>query len=319
MPVPVPRFSKPPSHPVVKHKQSQTQVADLRSLSSTLPPCPTGPPAAFSTREEWIKSLPAWRRDKPRRIWEDDPSLVDLNELGFPQGLTAAGNAPVIKGTHAQACLPPLRSEYNQFAPVRCNSDYNDDDDDMGSDCSMDHSHFDNQSQWTASSPLQEMEDIDTVCANPNYYGFTSDVSVFHQPLHEGGSILSIYEDRSPGDPVSSPLGPITPFGIFVDRAVADDAPTYPSCGKYYSEEMLIQSSALPQFKDGGNGTFAPFALSVEVEVPREPLPAAETVASSINVQYKKLAEPLANWIADYVWKVCTTGLSLPPPFVAHP
>jgi hypothetical protein len=158
------------------------------------------------------------------------------------------------------------------------------------------------------------MEDIG---ANPNHNGFASDDSVFDQPLHEGGTALPIYEDRSPGDPVSSPLGPITPFGIFVDRAVAD-AHIYPSCGKFYSGEMAIQSSALRQSKDGGNGTFAPFTLNMEPEVPKEPLPAAETVASSINVQYKKLAEPLANWIADYVWKVCTTGLSLPPPFVAH-
>ncbi|XP_006459928.1 hypothetical protein AGABI2DRAFT_184434 [Agaricus bisporus var. bisporus H97] len=267
MPVPVPRFSNPPSHPVVKRKQSQTQVADLQSLTSTLPPCPTGPPAAFSTREEWIKSLPAWRREKPRRIWEDDLRLVDSTELGFPRGLTAAGDAPVIKGTYAEACLPPLRSLLNRFTPTRCTSDNsNDDDDDMDSDC---------------------------------------------------GTCLPGYEDRSPGDPVSSPLGPITPFGIFVDRAVGD-AHIYPSCEKIYPGEMAMQSSAFRQSKDGGNGTFAPFAFNVEVEVPKEPLPAAETVASSINVQYKKLAEPLANWIADYVWKVCTTGLSLPASFVTH-
>lgn len=317
MPVPVPRLSKPPSHPVIKNKQSPPEVADLQSLSSSLPPCPTGPPPSFGTREEWIKSLPAWRRDKPRRIWEDDSRSVDYPfEQDFSRGLTAAGNAPVIKGAHAEACLPPLYSLFNRFAPTHCVLD--EEDDDMDSDCSMDHSHLDNQSQWTASSPPREIEDIDIVNLSQNHDGHTLGAPVLHRSSHEQGASSPVYDDRSPEDPVSSPLGPVTPFGVFVDRAVVD-AHVYPSCGKTYPAEVAAQNCAFEEPKDGGHRAFAPFALNTYVDVPKEPAPAAENAASSINAQYKKLAEPLANWIADYVWRVCTTGLSLPPPFVAQP
>lgn len=317
MPVPVPRFSKPPSHPVIKNKQRPSQTADLQSLSSSLPPCPTGPPPSFSTREEWIKSLPAWRRDKPRRIWEDDPHSVDCHsEQGFPRGLTAAGNAPVIKGAHAEACLPPLYSLFSQFTPTDCVLD--EEDGDMGSDSSMDHSHLDNQSQWTASSPPQQIEDIDIVNLGQQQGSHPSRSSDHNHSSHEGGAFSPVCEDRSPEDPVSSPLGPITPFGVFVDRAVAD-AQVYPPCGDAYLPEIAAQTSAPVEPKGAGHQAFAPFSLTTFGDVPKEPAPAAENVASSINAGYKKLAEPLANWVADYVWKVCTTGLSLPPPFVAHP
>ena len=41
--------------------------------------------------------------------------------------------------------------------------------------------------------------------------------------------------------------------------------------------------------------------------------PAPEAVATpTASIAYKKLAEPLAEWIANYVWKVCTTGMNLP-------
>ncbi|KXN87926.1 hypothetical protein AN958_07936 [Leucoagaricus sp. SymC.cos] len=266
MPVPVPRFSKPPSHPVIKTKQSIPPAVDLHTLSNTLPPCPTGPPPSFGTREEWISSLPAWRRDKPRRIWEDELHSSDHpTDQGFPRGLTAAGNAPVIKGAHAEACLPPLYSLFGQFTPPECILD---EEDDMGSDSA----------------------------------GFSPSS-----------------DDRSPADPVSSPLGPVTPFGIFVDRAVAGGAQVFPStCGKTYPADIAAPATAFDEPKGAAYQAFAPFAPIAFGDHPKEPAPAVENDISSINAGYKKLAEPLASWIADYVWKVCTTGLSLPPPFVAH-
>ena len=48
-------------------------------------------------------------------------------------------------------------------------------------------------------------------------------------------------------------------------------------------------------------------------EEAKAPPPASEPpVTMSTSVSYKKLAEPLADWVASYVWKVCTTGMSLP-------
>lgn len=310
MPVPVPRFSKPPSHPVIKGKQRPYNPPDLESLSSSLPPCPSGPPPSFSTREEWIKSLPAWRRDKPRRIWEENShSLHHPSEQGFPQGLTDAGNAPVIKGVHAEACLPPLYSLFSQFTPDD-EEEVLYEDDDMDSDSSMDHSHLDNQSQWTASSPARDIDDIMDGTNPRESDSHYLDISE-RDYLPEGNAFSPVYEDQSPEEPVSSPMEPVTPFGIFVDRAVAD-AQVYPTCGGPCPTDIGAQSSAKSP------AVFAPFSVKTFGDVPKEPVPVADNVVS-VNTGYKKLAEPLANWITDYVWKVCTTGLSLPPPFVALP
>jgi hypothetical protein len=42
-------------------------------------------------------------------------------------------------------------------------------------------------------------------------------------------------------------------------------------------------------------------------------VPAPEPViAPTATTAYKRLAEPLADWVANYVWKVCTTGTNLP-------
>ena len=305
MPVPVPHFTKHPSHQVVKNKQSYPHVADLQSLSNTLPPCPTGPPPSFGTREEWIKSLPAWRRDKPRRIWEDGPCFTDhLSNQGFPRGLTAAGNAPVIKGTPAEACLPPLYSLFGQFASSDATLD--EEDDDMGSDCSMDH--LDNQSQWTASSPRRDVEDFEITISESQ--------SDNHAP--ECSGLSPVYDDRSPEEPVSSPLGPITPFGIVVDRAVAE-AQVYPSDEDIRPVVVTTQAPVIDGSNDIAHQGFAPWVSTGVGDLLKEPVPTMESATSTISTRYKKLAEPLADWIAEYVWKVCTTGLSLSHPFVVQP
>ena len=38
------------------------------------------------------------------------------------------------------------------------------------------------------------------------------------------------------------------------------------------------------------------------------------TIPSS-TINYKRLAESLSQWVATYVWKLCTTGMSLPSEF----
>src|ERR1700733_5574235 len=100
MPVPVPPISKSVAHPVFKQPQPhQPKPSVFRHLTLTLPVSPTGPPPSFGTREEWISSLPRWRRSKPRRIWEDDTHHSDIRaEKYFQEGLTVAGDASVIKG-----------------------------------------------------------------------------------------------------------------------------------------------------------------------------------------------------------------------------
>ena len=113
MPVPVPRISKPVAHPVIKkNNPGGLQANPFQNLTRTLPVSPTGPPPSYGTREQWIESLPTWRRQKPRRIWEDDNTIQVQQRAAqdFLQGLTVAANAPVIKGARAQACIPPMCS-----------------------------------------------------------------------------------------------------------------------------------------------------------------------------------------------------------------
>jgi hypothetical protein len=83
--------------------------------------------------------------------------------------------------------------------------------------------------------------------------------------------------------------------------------------------EAAAQTAAFEESKEDVHQGFAPFALNTFGDHPKEPAPAVDNATTAINAGYKRLAEPLANWIADYVWKVCTTGLSLPPPFITHP
>lgn len=77
----------------------------------------------------------------------------------------------------------------------------------------------------------------------------------------------------------TSPVDPVTPFAVFVDRAID------------------------------------PCVAYQEVEVPKEPVPAPapEVVTPTATPGYRKLAEPLSEWVANYVWKACTTNLD--PPF----
>ncbi|KAG6911745.1 hypothetical protein DXG01_007995 [Tephrocybe rancida] len=324
MPVPVPRYSKQPSHTVVKQVASgDGQSNPFQSLTRTLPVSPTGPPPSFGTREQWINSLPTWRRTKPRRIWEEDTRITDRHtEQDFYRGLTGAGNASVIKGTHAEASIPPL---YNLFVAgqlpeemaLRPNSG-GDADDEMGSDGStMDRSHLQTQSQWNASSPTAIDDDDTTHVARAQAHS-VAPVSYDEHYTPETFS-PDFEDDQSPAscpERDSSPLQPITPFGVFVDRAVASqtyqgDHSSHVAFHDYAYQDKLCGLQCYP--------TDPAYQVAAELQ---EPASAAEVVTPCATTGYKKLAEPLADWVANYVWKVCTTGLSLPAMFaqsVSHP
>lgn len=320
MPVPVPRFTKPRAHPVIKTNTSGTDQLNppvFHHLSSTLPVSPIGPPPSFGTREQWINSLPSWRRTKPRRIWEDDARLRERD--CFPQGLTVADNAAVIKGARAQACIPPLHTLLDssrsvgssaQFAQG-CDEDADDEMSLVGSD--GDQGQFDGQSQWSATSPFgSDGMDVEYHSRLDNS---PTDWECGEQ-AYERGAFTPVFEDQSPGtnsgrDPISSPLEPVTPFGDFVDRAVAADTQPHPAV----YENTIIEE---PQFNQAcGPECYQPQQEYQPVpENTKNPTPAPELVVTpSATPSYKKLAEPLSEWVANYVWKVCTTGLSLPSMF----
>src|ERR1700734_1823052 len=230
MPVPVPRQSNLPAHPVYKRGNPKSSV--FQQLSHTLPVSPTGPPPSFGTREEWINSLPSWRKLKPRRIWEDDNTRIGegRGEQNFPEGLTGAANASVIKGTRAQAGIPPLFTllQNSSIVPEASQTEMRqgcdeDADDEMSSDCSvMDQGQYDNESQWSASSPAANVDDemdvpdVHQYCVAEERPGWHRDDGViFEEQSYERGAFSPVYEDDSPQmvdgpDVASSPIGPAT-------------------------------------------------------------------------------------------------------------
>jgi hypothetical protein len=291
MPVPVPRHSNQVAHPVIKtFRCGDTQIPNL---AHTLPAAPTCPPPSFGTREQWISSLPSWRRTKPRRIWEDDSRLADKRvKQDFHWGLTAAGNASVIKGTHADACIPPFTSQ--PPAEIEMTPDR----------FTMSHG------QWGTRSPVRSHDNIMVVeeeSRDIRRIAMISAGSSYGEQGFERGAFSPIFEDESPGATGlitnNSPLEPLTPFGDFVDHAVA----TAQSSADY----LAFVGNTIPRAAD--MSCQAPSCHMVPEE-PKEPVPAPapEAVTPSATSGYRKLAEPLSDWVANYVWQVCTNGLSLP-------
>jgi hypothetical protein len=330
MPVPVFQYSRPPAHPVIKQDRhsgdlSISQPSTFPNLTKSLPPPPPGPPPSFGTREEWISSLPLWRRNKPRRIWEEEDSRLPthLDMQDFSNGLIRAGNAPIIKGDRAQACIPPLLTIFQaeHIHPQHPPELDEDADDEIGS-ITLD---YDIESQWSGSTSHSDdatAMEIDSACDH-HYLSIGCSApdssDSFPQRRHHpqfDDSYSPASEGLSPGpladeDPASSPLGPITPFGVFVDRAVASshhfsDGPkvalpvttTFDHQSPHYGappRAATLQYEATERQQEGGVYT-APDVL---------PMPPA-------TFSYKKVANPLADWVATFIWKVCTTGMSLP-------
>ncbi|KAJ7276128.1 hypothetical protein B0H12DRAFT_1005179 [Mycena haematopus] len=314
MPVPVPRISKQSAHPVVK--KCPTGSNPFQSLTCSLPVSPPGPPPSFGTREEWINSLPTWRRTKPRRIWEEDSRIAGHRaEQDFYSGLaTAHTNASAIKGSRAEACIPPLFTFLRPDAPLGSDADA-DADDEMSSDYSaLDRIPCDNDSQWSNSSFGMDVDYQSQLAISTS--SSQSDLHNYDHHLYERGAFTPVFEDQSPGvysgpDVGSSPVGPVTPFGEFVDRAVA--AEEYAT----YGESLSAKSQALQQEHCSSALQSYDARDFHSYDRPNEDAtaPVPEVVTPSANSGYRKLAEPLADWVANYVWKACSTGFSLPSAF----
>jgi hypothetical protein len=318
MPVPVPRISKPVAYPVIKKNNSGgLQANPFQNLTCTLPVSPTGPPPSYGTREQWIESLPTWRRQKPRRIWEDDNTYQVQRPAAqdFSQGLTVAANAPVIKGERAQACIPPLCTMLDSSRSIipkavsACDSEA---DDEM----------YLEYPQWKwepCADPTVEGLPLEFGAPNPSPASIDTDVfAAAHS--YERGAFSPVFEEESPGfgsglEAASSPMEPVTPFCDFVDRAVAGTLPSKQIGGMdFIGAENAILRDNVPCLQD-----FQAADTGQIVEQPKQPTQAQAPVSVAIPsspAAYKKLAEPLAEWMANYVWKVCTTGHDLPSNYV---
>ncbi|PPQ92340.1 hypothetical protein CVT25_008690 [Psilocybe cyanescens] len=328
MPVSVPRQTKSQAHPVDKSSQRASSRTILsQCVTGSLPVPPLGPPPSFGTRAEWLSSLPSWRRNK-QRLYSDEAGLPPqlLETQDFYLGLAAAANAPVIKGPHAEACIPPMNNLLERHQEVPRNARHFDQcvaQFDMDAEMSTAYT-IANQHQWDAT--LLASRDAVDAMVEDQPHGFTSNSSPVeyltdsanHNRSYQSGAFSPIFEDQSPGsasgpETGSSPLEPLTPFGEFVDRAVAHAQHT--TVDNLHAERSIIpdyyQTTKQPVFDAY---QVAPVYPSIADE-PNQQDPLADTIAPTTTVGYKKLSQPLSEWVAVYVWKVCTTGFSLPSAF----
>lgn len=305
MPVPVPPV--PTVHSVHKCNKSG-DAANLPSsvfhlLKRTLPSSPTGPPPSFGSREQWISSLPSWRRTKTRHVWENDsgPATPAGARQGFTQGLASAVDAPAIKGAHVQTCIPPLNTLLPSCGLEMPSRSLPACDQPIGPDHIQETLSSELGTRLSAVPPELIGGDVPDVRAWP------------HAPdsclEDDAGLFAPILEDDSPdmmnGDISSSPIEPVTPFGDYVDRAVAaSDATLHDPLVPSGSQELSISVNCDSQFCH-----FHPY---LHTDVKEESVVSVNEHLSTASLIHKQLAEPIAEWLVSYVWKVCTNVLVLP-------
>ena len=295
MPVPVPPYSRPPAHPADKLKRH----SDPTGYTSLQTSC-----SLSSLDTQHVIS------HRPHRIWEEE---LPNYQLGFPQGLTTAANAGVIKGARAQACLPPATSIVRRSQPyVHCrrhssgNMVTN-----FSAPMSLASILFTADSSSTQTykpTPLRiegEAGDVMNVSPIENYDKILA---------RNFGTFSPLLEDPSPDaqcDSGSSPIGPVTPtpFVDFIDRAITSgyirpsiDPTCLPSYNRYHGNQQQ-------QRYGQSNHVVSKQSPPKQVSAAAAPPPTATT-------EYKKLADPLSEWLACYVWRVSSTGAGLPSHFV---
>ncbi|KAI0353567.1 hypothetical protein OH77DRAFT_1438015 [Trametes cingulata] len=335
MPVPVPVYPKQPAHPVIKINhlvRPDSESSAFQHLTHSLPLPPQGPPPSLASREEWISSLPSWRRNKPRRIWEDESGRHQVSATqGFDEGLTVADNATVIKGAPAQASIPPVRAA-PQFADPEHEMYFAPEeevDDEMSGYSAAGRAWQTEEDAYTEDySPIDSMASDRQSAESPSDvamgYAVHGSASSRSYPSalggFERGAFSPVQEDLSPdvfeqlspdaagdAEPGSSPIGPATPFAEYVDNAFAQAHVALDSSRNAATVQPSVYGT-----HDGYHAACYQ-CHTYQVEQPVQQAPAVEAVVTPMaTAAYKKLAAPLSEWIANYVWKVCTTGMGLP-------
>ena len=309
MPVPVPRTNRPTAYPVTKHNPAQTKA--IHTISAT---------------PNRLQSLPSWRRKSHHPGWQEIlPPPAQYSVQGFYKGLTAADNASVIKGAHAEACIPPkyksifLSQMITDILPSDDQANWEVDGDYAMSSHRLSHvdqTQFHDSSSWDSNHLISNQgcglrqEDWSRYL-NKSSFKVVTDIAVVNDRLlHQA---ISPNPDSSSGhDSGSSPMEPVTPFVEFIDRAVA--APQYSISDDGYAD-FSATHECYQDTQAVLNACQAPPVSPSIAEPSLKHQLVVDTVTFSTTFGFKKLSGPLADWVANYVWKACTTGLSLPPTF----
>lgn len=296
MPVPVPTHKKSPSHPVVK-PQGDVPGTFPSVVPGLVPDdslkyvihsaCqPAAAHAGFGsfpplqrTRSDWVSINSFYSGDGSQiSFW---PGVAEESS-DLRRGLTVAGNAAVSKQVHAEACRSPAGTS-DSYSVI------------------MGLQHFVDRRPVDHSWAIREHTDDSAISFVARADAWNSARGNAFRKDFSGNSFSSMELDhRSPhhaADELCDNLlhSATTPFADFVDRIVATQ-------GTYASDQPAPDAlEPLPADAPGHQ----------QQPVPTEPLSDPTYIRT-----YRAMAEPLSEWMADYVWKICTRGMSLPCRFV---
>lgn len=296
MPVPVPKVSKPAAHLVVK-STSQAQGDRHASAADFVRNDAFKYVIHDACRESVIGAprLPHLEdKYESSSVWLTQPIVPTsrTNELDYSStthherlvseetvlqnGLTVAESAAGNKQRRAEACHSPVRNIFT--ASIRG---------EMGLQ-SFEERRRPSEVAWPSLDRGDVARQATFVGAQFGHFpesGMQRNVSVERRDM----SSMRTSDDALFGGHPNA-----TPFAEYVDRAVAADM----NIGGHFDVES---HKTLPL-----------------VETPRrQQPPTTEPLTDAAYIKsYRDLSEPLSEWIADYVWKICTQGLSLPPGFI---
>lgn len=282
MPVPVPKVFTYPARQVVK--PPPRPLADHNASQHVINPTPHH--HSFAPSEG---TVPNWEEDKYYPF--GDFSEVDCHSSAerpfVSQDLTAAGE----RGSSGGRVLPvhgSVREESANFSIMTWLKGV-----DARSTTTMGYETDDDV-------PAMKRPIIPMPLDDWGLHGKDAKFLDFHQS-HE--SLTQIPSLGSPSFSYSQhaveggAMGPVTPFATYVDNITASEA-TLVSQHFVFEEAQVQAIQPMP---------------SPQLQKP----PPREKLTDPVYIKaYQDIAGPLSDWIADYVWKVCTTGLSLPARFV---
>ncbi|KAF8528987.1 hypothetical protein BU17DRAFT_80138 [Hysterangium stoloniferum] len=328
MPVLVP--PKPPSHPVIKPLSINTADASrlakqstLHHLLSSLPEPPVGPPPAFTNRETWIKSLPPSRRYKLRQdalasdnIANDPSPRVQANDATSPNSRPLSMNS-MLSPTSCDTLVAPSHDASGTISAANTNK--------------AAHAPLSNGKPWPPSPPRaikqaieaderrKSMDGISTCDSGRDADDELSEEWTEDEAFFAGPAI----HRQAPTRRKPTTEGEVhekTKCGAFEPVIESDfdgDVPLPPFDGSIGVDVTSHCQDAQPALQHNSQ-TLETNASNADRRVRKLPSPIPTTITPTDMVVYKKrIAEPMSVWVADYIWKVVTHGMSLPPEFVA--
>lgn len=235
----------------------------------------------------------------------------------------------VIKGAPAQACIPPVSAlvanapygPHHTSVTIYTSSSEDTDDNMSASTWQSDDGVSSLSDRQAEGMNLDHQSEVLTCLSNypSGVYVTGPDAGGVHaQRAYNRGAFSPVYEENSPDllpshDQASSPIGPATPFGEYVDRAVAD---AHSTLGFDEIPQAFTQHSQYGFQRDYRGTQCYQCQHYPQPEQPANQVSAPEPVVTPpANADYKRLAEPISEWVANFVWKVCTTGMNLRPEY----